>query len=199
MPQTVELVAAGMCFAVATACCAGSWRTMLGSQLRLGSACACYGVGSLANSFLPARAGDAVRIGLFSRVSPGGMLAVAGAVAAVGIARWLALLPLGVAGIVDSSLPPLAIALCGRGPAPRSGVAPRSARFGARPRAPRPTSFRTAGDLLRPGRLGARHTRRTGRGRNGVPRPRNADAHRIDRGTRAACRRDGGGNRSRCD
>ena len=111
MPQTVELVAAGVCFAAGIACCAGSWRTMLGSQLRLGSACARYGVGSLANSFLPARAGDAVRIGLFSRVSPGGMLAVAGAVAAVGIARWLALLPLGVAGVVDSSLPPFAIAL----------------------------------------------------------------------------------------
>jgi hypothetical protein len=111
MPHTVELVAAGMCFGIGIACCAGSWRTMLGSKLPLASAFARYGVGSLANSFLPARAGDAVRMGLFSRVSPGGMLAVAGAVAAVGIARWLALLPLGAAGVVDSSLPPLAIAL----------------------------------------------------------------------------------------
>ena len=62
MPQTVELVTAGMCFAVGIACCACGWRTMLGSLLRLGCACARYGVGSLANSFLPVRAGDAVRI-----------------------------------------------------------------------------------------------------------------------------------------
>ena len=111
MSRTVELVAAGMCFAVAVGCCAGSWRTMLGSQVSLGGACARYGVGSLANSFLPAHAGDAVRIGLFSRVSPGGVLAVSGGVAAVGTARWLALLPLGVAGVLESSLPPVALAL----------------------------------------------------------------------------------------
>ena len=109
MPQAAQLMVAGMCFAIAVACCAGSWRTMLGAQLSLGDACARYGVGSLANTLLPARAGDAVRVGLFGRVSPGGMLAVAGAVAAVGTARWLALLPLGIAGVLGSTLPPLAL------------------------------------------------------------------------------------------
>ena len=110
MPQLVEFGFAGACFAAAVACSAASWRAMLGSRLTLGSACARYGVGSLGNTFLPGRAGDAVRIALFARVSSGGVLPVAGAVAGVGALRWLALLPLGIAGILGSGLPPLALA-----------------------------------------------------------------------------------------
>ena len=110
MPHVVELGVAGACFAAAVACSAASWRAMLGRRLTLADACARYGVGSLANTFLPGRAGDALRIGLFGRVAPGGALAVAGAVAGVGAVRWVALLPLGIAGVLGSSLPPLALA-----------------------------------------------------------------------------------------
>ena len=63
-----ELVLAGCCFAAAVACSAASWRTLIGRTVSLGDACARYGTGSLVNTFVPARAGDAVRLGL---VRPG--------------------------------------------------------------------------------------------------------------------------------
>lgn len=109
MRQAVELALAGTCFAAGLACCAGSWRTMLAARIGIGGAVARYGVGSLTNTFLPGRAGDAVRVGLFGRVAPGGIIAVAGAVAAIGAVRWLALVPLGIAGALRSTLPPLAL------------------------------------------------------------------------------------------
>jgi len=93
MPQLAALGIAGLCFAAAVACSAASWRALLGPPLSFGNACARYGVGSLANTFLPGHAGDAIRIGLFGRVVPGGALPVAGTVAAVGAVRWLALMP----------------------------------------------------------------------------------------------------------
>ena len=55
-------------------------------------ACARYGVGSLVNTFVPARAGDAVRVGLFSRVLPEGegrLQRSGGAYAALAAARGL--------------------------------------------------------------------------------------------------------------
>jgi hypothetical protein len=82
---------------------------MLVARMGIGSALARYGVGSLTNTFLPGRAGDAVRVGLFGRGEPGGVLAVAGAVAGIGAVRWLALVPLGIAGTIRSTLPPLAL------------------------------------------------------------------------------------------
>ena len=108
MGRVPELAAAAACYAAALVCCAGSWRALL-PQVRLRDAIPRYGVGSLANTLLPARAGDAVRVGLFARAVPGGALAVVGAVAVAGMARWLAMTPLGVAGTVDSGLPPLAL------------------------------------------------------------------------------------------
>jgi uncharacterized membrane protein YbhN (UPF0104 family) len=113
-----ELVLSGCCFAVALACSAASWRAMLGGGIRFPDACARYGAGSLANTFLPGRAGDAMRLTLFGRVVPGGTLAVAGAVAAVGAARWLALLPLGIAAALDDGLPARTVALAGLAVAP---------------------------------------------------------------------------------
>jgi len=86
---------------------------MLPASLGWPDAVARYGVGSLANTLLPGRAGDAVRIGLFGRVVPGGALTVAGAVAAAGTARWLALTPLGTAGALDASVPPVALLAAG--------------------------------------------------------------------------------------
>ena len=72
---------------------ASAWRTTLagcGSRVSRVDACARYGVGSLFNSFLPARVGDAARITLFSRTLPagGGVLFVAaGALVASEIAH----------------------------------------------------------------------------------------------------------------
>ena len=110
-----ELVLAGCCFAAAVACSAASWRTLLGRTLSLGDACARYGAGSLVNTLVPARAGDAVRLGLFGRVAPGGLLAAGGVAAAVGTARWLAVVPLAIGGTAAAELPvpPLAIAAAG--------------------------------------------------------------------------------------
>jgi uncharacterized membrane protein YbhN (UPF0104 family) len=108
MGRVPELGAAAACYAAALICCAGSWRALL-PEVRLRDAIPRYGVGSLANTLLPARAGDAVRVTLFARSIPGGALAVVGAVAVAGIARWLVLTPLGVAGVLDSSLPPAAL------------------------------------------------------------------------------------------
>jgi hypothetical protein len=104
----IELVFAACCFAAAIGCSAASWRSLLAPRLAFGDAVARYGVGSLVNTFAPARAGDAVRVGLFARVVSGGILAVAGAVAIVGTARWLALAPLAVAG-GGSKVSPLAL------------------------------------------------------------------------------------------
>ncbi|MGZ8716487.1 MAG: lysylphosphatidylglycerol synthase domain-containing protein [Gaiellaceae bacterium] len=109
MRQALELVLAGSCFGAGLVCCAVSWRTMLAAEVGVGGAVARYGVGSLANTFLPGQAGDAVRVGLFGQVAPGGVIAVAGAVAGVGAVRWLALVPLGIVGTLRSALPPLAL------------------------------------------------------------------------------------------
>ncbi|HUJ92422.1 MAG TPA: alkaline phosphatase family protein, partial [Gaiellaceae bacterium] len=109
------LLLAGCCFAASLACAAASWRALLGPGLRLGDACARYGTGSLVNAVVPARAGDAVRLALFARVAPGGALAAGGAAAAVGALRWLAVVPLAIAGtaVAGIAIPPLAVAAAG--------------------------------------------------------------------------------------
>lgn len=72
---------------------ASAWRTTIaGCGGRVGrlDACARYGVGSLLDSFLPARLGDAARVTLFARTLPAGsgiLLVTAGAFAAVEIAH----------------------------------------------------------------------------------------------------------------
>src|SRR3954453_4583028 len=56
------LFAAGACFIVATVAAAGSWRCAVGNaggKTSLPDACARYGAGSLVNTFVPFRAGDA--------------------------------------------------------------------------------------------------------------------------------------------
>src|SRR5205823_2810247 len=81
----------------------------------LPDATARYGAGSLVNTFVPARAGDAVRIGLFSRVVPRRhrVLATGGAFALLGAARALVLGVLVVAGALAGAMPlwPLLLAL----------------------------------------------------------------------------------------
>jgi glycosyltransferase 2 family protein len=64
---------AALGFAGSLAATAGAWRsaiTACGGRVGRADACARYGVGSLVNTFLPARLGDAVRVGLFSRAFP---------------------------------------------------------------------------------------------------------------------------------
>ena len=115
-----ELVLAGCCFAAAVACSAASWRTLIGRTVSLGDACARYGAGSLVNTLVPARAGDAVRLGLFGRVVPGGLLAAGGIAAAVGTARWLTVVPLAIGGAAAARLaiPPLALVAAGTATVP---------------------------------------------------------------------------------
>ncbi len=75
---------------------AGGWRATLGAcGGRIGrvDACARYGVGSLVNTLLPARLGEAVRVGLFSQAFPrerrGRTLTTVGALGAVTAADTL--------------------------------------------------------------------------------------------------------------
>jgi hypothetical protein len=66
----LPLLGAVMVAALVPATSAAAWRSVFavrGVELRLLDAFGCYGLGSLANTFLPGRAGDALRIELFSR------------------------------------------------------------------------------------------------------------------------------------
>ncbi len=109
---------AGIGFAVSVIAAAGSWLSAIrlcGGTLTLPDACARYGAGSLANTFVPFRAGDAIRIGLFSRVLPNRerLLTTGSAFAALGAARSVLLAILVVAGSLTGTLPlwPLFVAL----------------------------------------------------------------------------------------
>ena len=105
-PAWVWLAALGFVLSIVGA--AGSWRSALslcGARLSLGDSCARYGAGSLVNSFTPARLGDAVRIGLFSRAldGPDRVWSTGGAFAAIGAARVLVLTVLvGIAGAMGT-------------------------------------------------------------------------------------------------
>ncbi len=131
--------------AVTFAASAAAWRSALraaGAPVRFREAWGCYGAGSLANAVLPARLGEAVRVGLFAGrlpcadarwVSGGAWLAVAAARAAVyalacAAAGLLGVLPtwtlVGPAGAAVG-LAAAVLALRGRGAGP-------FARFGLR-------------------------------------------------------------------
>ncbi len=108
---------AGIGFAVSVLAAAGSWRCAIGlcgGRLSVTDACARYGVGSLVNTVVPFRAGDAVRIGLFARVLPSEkrLWTSGGAFAALGAARAVVLGLLVVASYLAGAIPlwPLLIA-----------------------------------------------------------------------------------------
>jgi hypothetical protein len=66
----LPLVVAAICAPLVPAATAAGWRSVLASRglsLTAAEAWGCYGLGSIANTFLPGRAGDALRIELFSR------------------------------------------------------------------------------------------------------------------------------------
>jgi len=114
-PRWLWLAAAG--FALAVVGSAGSWRSgvsLVGGRTSLTDATARYGAGSLVNTFVPARAGDAVRLGLFSRLVAGDqpLRTTGGAFAALGVARAAVLGVLVVAAAFAGAVPlwPLAVA-----------------------------------------------------------------------------------------
>jgi uncharacterized membrane protein YbhN (UPF0104 family) len=114
-PRWLWLAAAG--FALAVVGSAGSWRSavsLVGGRTSLTDATARYGAGSLVNTFVPARAGDAVRLGLFSRLlaDEQPLRTTGGAFAALGAARAVVLGALVVAGAFTGAVPlwPLLVA-----------------------------------------------------------------------------------------
>jgi len=113
-PSWLALAAAG--FIGATTAAAGSWCYavgLAGGATNLIDGCARYGAGSLVNTFVPFRAGDALRIALFSRCVPRGrqLRATTGAFAAIGAARAAVLTALVATGAAAGAIPlwPLAV------------------------------------------------------------------------------------------
>src|SRR5436190_6754922 len=101
---------AGAGFVVSVSAAAASWRSAIrlcGGRLSLAEACARYGAGSLVNTFVPFRAGDAVRIALFSRLVPHRhrVRSTTGAFAAIGAARAVVLVALVGAGAAAGAVP----------------------------------------------------------------------------------------------
>jgi uncharacterized membrane protein YbhN (UPF0104 family) len=101
---------AGLAFAGGLFASAASWRCAIGlcgGRLSFTDAVARYGAGSLVNTFVPARAGDAVRIALFSRVLPNRerLWTTGGAFAALSAAKLAVLGGLTVAGAIFGALP----------------------------------------------------------------------------------------------
>lgn len=113
-PMWLWLAALG--FATTVLGAAGSWRAAIalcGGRTSLFDACTRFGAGSLVNTFVPARAGDAVRIGLFRKLVPDeSLLATGGAFTALGAARALVVGCVVVAGALAGAVPfwPLAVA-----------------------------------------------------------------------------------------
>src|SRR5215471_12974187 len=93
----------GLAFTLSLVGSAGCWRSAIGlcgGRTSLVDATARFGAGSLVNTFVPARAGDALRLALFSRLVPGEgrLLATGGAFVAVGAARTVVLGALVIVG-----------------------------------------------------------------------------------------------------
>jgi uncharacterized membrane protein YbhN (UPF0104 family) len=108
---------AGTGFLVAVGAAAASWRCAIGlcgGRISLTESCARYGAGSLVNTFVPFRAGDALRIALFARVLPTEkpLLTTGGAFAALAAARGIVAGALVLAGAIVGVVPlwPLLIA-----------------------------------------------------------------------------------------
>ncbi len=97
-------------FAVSLLCSAGAWRAALGAcggAVGRTRASAWYGTGSLANSLLPARVGDAIRVGLFSQAAPkeGCVWTAGGIFLAMGLVRGFVLLLVVVVAAAFGALP----------------------------------------------------------------------------------------------
>jgi uncharacterized membrane protein YbhN (UPF0104 family) len=109
---------AGAGFAASVLAAAGSWRNAIGlcgGRVGAADAVARFGVGSLVNTFVPARAGDAARIALFSRALDDRqrLWRTGGAFVALEATRAIVFAGLAVAGVATGALPlwPLAALL----------------------------------------------------------------------------------------
>ena len=116
-PRWLGLAAVG--FASAFACTVGAWSAAFGAaggRICPRQAAARLGVGSLVNTFAPARLGDAVKVALCSRAidAPGRLWTAGGVYAALSAARCLALASLVVVAAATGALPwwPVLV-LCG--------------------------------------------------------------------------------------
>ena len=94
--RRLPLALAGGCAPLVPALTAAAWRSVLASSgmpLGVCQSWGCYGAGSLANTFLPARMGDALRIELFSRRLPDGRRRwlACGIAASIGLAQSVVL------------------------------------------------------------------------------------------------------------
>ena len=101
---------AGVGFVLSVMAAAGSWRSAIGlcgGRIGLVDSAARFGAGSLVNTFVPARAGDAVRLGLFSRALDRNqrLWRAGSAFAALGAARAAVMAGLVVTGAVLGELP----------------------------------------------------------------------------------------------
>jgi uncharacterized membrane protein YbhN (UPF0104 family) len=101
---------AGLGFAISVLAAAATWRCAIGlcgGSIGVTDACARYGAGSLVNTFVPARAGDAVRIGLFARALPNRerLWTTGGAFAVVSAAKAVVLGALVIAGAATGVVP----------------------------------------------------------------------------------------------
>jgi uncharacterized membrane protein YbhN (UPF0104 family) len=102
------LAATGFTVSVVTA--SAAWRSSIavcGGRLTLTDACARYGAGSLVNTLVPFRAGDVVRIALFSRVLPmkERLRTTGGAFAAMAASRALVIGGLVIGGAAAGIVP----------------------------------------------------------------------------------------------
>lgn len=116
-PRWLGLAALG--FASAFACTVGAWSAAFGAaggRICPRQAAARLGIGSLVNTFAPARLGDAVKVALCSRAidAPGRLWTAGGVYAALSAARCLALASLVVVAAATGALPwwPVLV-LCG--------------------------------------------------------------------------------------
>ncbi len=108
--RPIWLWLAGVCFLCSIVGSAGAWRSALGlvgGRIGWLDAGARYGIGSLINSFAPARLGDVARLALFSRAldSDERLWRTGGSFVVVGASRALALALLIVAGSIAGALP----------------------------------------------------------------------------------------------
>jgi glycosyltransferase 2 family protein len=108
--RPIWLWLAGVCFLGSLVGTAGAWRSaigLVGGRIGWLDAGARYGIGSLINSFAPARLGDVARLALFSRAlnSDERLWRASGSFVVVGAARALVLALLIVAGSIVGALP----------------------------------------------------------------------------------------------
>lgn len=110
---------AGIAFGLGFVCTVAAWRAAFaaaGGRIAPGQCAARLGVGSLVNSFAPAKLGDAVKVALCARAidAPGRMWTAGGVYAALAAARSLALAALVVVASTVGALPwwPVVV-LCG--------------------------------------------------------------------------------------